>query len=280
MKRLLLFMLLTALSVIAFSQGNDSLSEEQTVLRQKEYAKRMGSRLGLDARVALEMRYIVKSRIKRQLLHLLSAREEQKVMCNLTEMNILDRVQKKMMIDSIYQDSIDILLIPYNKYITGENMQHAMNLCATTVEFNDVRQRVTDKALDIARRLRRIPVLDVWDEEIGFIVKTLSKDQLYQFFMSKNAASINRDTKEVWEWLKENSLTTDLDSAKENPLAENYFYELYKFRDIYRNKPELKERNISAIHKPRLIKMSDALMRKEQEPNEVSTRPKFSGLAW
>ena len=187
------------------------------------------------------------------------------------------RMANKMSIDEFYADSINTILIAAgNPYISGENVTFALSR-AKDIELDGVRQdSIMMKALDMARRLRKNPRLDLWDEEMLLLTKTLSSRQLDKFFYVKHYPEIAKEVNKGWERLSDAGLTEQLDSVQDIIKARMYYSLRHKITDIFRNNRTARRQNLAELakEKPTMVRMIDALdkkekMLKEEEDNKT-----------
>lgn len=185
------------------------------------------------------------------------------------------RISEKMRIDLLYRDSIDMILVAaLGSKVTGDNINrilfHEKGMKLDSIQYGII----MDKALDMAHRLHDDPRIDVWDEEMKLISKTLNGKQQKLFFHLKNNTVVNRDIDTGWERLKNAGLTEQLDSAKETNLAYDYYHEMYRIKDLYRYHGTSQRKYLAELnkHKPMMVKMLDGLDKKaavteEEEKN-------------
>ena len=91
------------------------------------------------------------------------------------------------------------------------------------------------KAIDMARRIYRDHRINVWNEEMEILKKTLNKKQLRSFFVKKNSGIVTLEFNNAWKKLKEAGLTEQLDSAKDANDAINYIFKRQMIKDLYRS---------------------------------------------
>ena len=189
------------------------------------------------------------------------------------------RVANKVSIDEFYADSINtILLAANNPYISGENLTFAI-FRAKDIEIDDVRRdTIMSHALDMARRIKLNPKLDVWDEEMNVLTKTLTTRQLDKFFYIRHSTEIAREVNSGWKRLEEAGLTEELDSAQDVVKARMYLTQQRKIYDIWRHHDAQRRQNLDELGKqmPPLIRLLDALNRREKI-NEEENKNKTIG---
>ena len=177
----------------------------------------------------------------------------------------------KMRIDTQYQDSIDILLIPeYYNRISGDNISYALHARRAVRMDSTQYNYLMGKALDMAHRLRKNPRLNVWNEEMEILTKTLTKEQLDRFFHDKNARSVTKEIHAGWKRLVDAGLAEQLDSVNDVARAYYYFQDRQKIRDLYKYNGTAQRKYLAELNKnmPTMIRMLDGLDKKARLDNE------------
>lgn len=175
------------------------------------------------------------------------------------------RVRNKMLIENVYQDSINTVLIPaYNNHLSGENVSYALHCCRQLHLDQAQYSYIMTKAIDMARRIRRDYRTNVWNEEMEILKKTLDKKQLRSFFVAKNAVKITDEFDKAWAKLKSAGLTEQLDSAKDANDAVNYMFNRQMIKDLYRGYGTPQKKNLAELDKskPKMIHMLEGLDKK------------------
>ena len=216
--------------------------------------------------VRLNARYYIPADKQALIRQYVSNREFHKVCLEfLLPDSLQQRVKRKIGLDEHYQDSIDMVLIPeYGNKISGDNISYALH-SRKYIKLDDAQyDYMLAKALDMAHRIRRNRTLNVWNEEMEIIRKTLSKEQLYKFFRNKNSAKVTKEARQAWKRICEAGLDTQLDSVKDMSLAISYFNERQRIKDIYRYYGTSQKKYLAELsrHMPPMIKMLDSLDKK------------------
>lgn len=190
----------------------------------------------------------------------------------------------KMRVDTQYQDSIDMLLIPeYYNRISGDNISYALHAKRAVRMDSTQYDYLMGKALDMAHRLRRNPRLNVWNEEMEILTKTLTKEQLDRFFRDKNARSVTKEMQAGWKRLTDAGLAEQLDSVNDMARAYYYFQERQKIKDLYRYNGTTQRKHLAELNKsmPTMIKMLDGLDKKARiEENERNNKTVGKEFVW
>ena len=198
--------------------------------------------------------------------------------------SIKRRVMIKMRIDAQYQDSIDMLLIPeYYNRISGDNISYALHAKRAVRMDSTQYDYLMGKALDMAHRLRRNPRLNVWNEEMEILTKTLTKEQLDRFFRDKNARSVTKEMQAGWKRLTDAGLAEQLDSVNDMARAYFYFQERQKIKDLYKYNSTAQRKHLAELNKsmPTMIRMLDGLDKKARiEENERNNKTVGKEFVW
>ena len=228
--------------------------------------------------VAFRLKYRVPDEKVNELSYYVKERERRKKCYDyLYGDSILARVRCKMEVDSIYRDSINTILIPVlGNRISGDNislaLSHSKFVGLDTAQYS----YLMDRAVAIARKMHFNPRVNVWNEEMDVLRKTLDKEQLMRFFLDKNGASVTREAKEGWKKLVDAGLTEQLDSAKDMRLALTYFFRRHEIKDLFRYYGTSQKKYLAELdkHKPPMVQMLATLEKKEREAARVKQREK------
>lgn len=278
-KKLIFFVqlfLLSATSVAVAQVPPDTLRKYRQVINET------ANENGHEAYIEMRDKYVVDRRDVKRIQRLLFKREKRKAICRYMYPNsIHDRVKAKRHIDEIYRDSLDAILIPFNKGISGENISAAL-LTARALKMDESKYKtVLDKALSIARQKRINPDTDTWDEELDLIKATFDKEQMKNFFSIKDAKEATDKMNEAWKAVCEAGQAEELDSATECAKAYMYIREELRLRCIYRNKKDILDRNLKNLHRqmPPLLRRQEALL-KGNDATEEKRNEDNNGIIW
>ncbi len=194
--------------------------------------------------------------------------------------SIFRRVTCKHEIDSVYRDSINIILIPLKgSNISGTNISLALFYAKMIKLDNAQYQYIMDKALNMARRIYLNPRLNVWNEEMDVLRKSMTQQQLRIFFQNKNANIVTKEIDDGWQRLVETGLSEKLDSAKEYPLAYAYYHERQMVKDLFRNYGTTQKKYLAELdkHMPPMVKMIATLNKKNNLVENRQTTNKNIG---
>lgn len=252
-------------SGVAFGQGVQMTDEESKVLdRHKD---EMSDRVRIasdDAFTAYCINYHVPRFRNRQFYSLVCRREARKAAYDyIYPESAAKRVRAKMAIDSLFEDSLNAILIPYNN-ISGENLSYAIRIAKVNDVDSAQYEYLMAKALELARKLKKNPRLNVWNDDINTVRQTLSEKQLRRFLSLKNGMKVTQKMRTAWQKLADAGLTAELDSARDCAQAYMYYFEEQRINDLYRYYGTSKKKYMAELVKkmPRMVKMYDALGKK------------------
>ena len=228
--------------------------------------------------VALGLKYKVPADKANKLSYYVKERERRKVCYNyLYGDSILTRVRCKLEIDSIYRDSINALLIPVpGNRISGDNISLAL-AHRKLVGLDDAQyDYLMDRAVAMARKIYANPRVNVWNEEMDILRKTLTKTQLTNFFFDKNGKSVTKEIKTGWQKLVAAGLAEQLDSVKDVSLAFTYYHKRQKIKDLFRYYGTSQKKYLAELdkHKPPMVQMLATLEKEEREAARKEQREK------
>ena len=184
------------------------------------------------------------------------------------------RVQNKLVIEKFYQDSINAILIPeHRNNLSGENVSYALH-CQRLLRLDSIQYTyIMDKAINMARRIRKNYRINLWNEEMDILKKTLDKGQLRSFFARKNDAKVTDEFEKAWMKLKKADLTEQLDSAKDAKDAINYIQNRQMIKDLYRYYGTPQKKYLAELDKskPKMMKMLEGIDKKARVEEKKKT---------
>lgn len=184
------------------------------------------------------------------------------------------RVKNKITIERVFQDSINTILIPTcQHHISGENLSYALH-CRNMLNLDSAQYAyIMDKALSMARRIRKDYRVNLWNEEMEVLRKTLDKGQLWSFFRRKNYLKVLDEFDKAWDKLKEADLTEQLDSAKDAKEAIKYMHCRQMIKDLYRGYGTSQKKYLAELDKskPKMMRMLDGIDKKARVEEKRKT---------
>lgn len=232
----------------------------------------------------IEKRYIVPPDGYAKLDHYVMNRELKYICQDFLYKDSLDkRVFDKIVIENIYRDSINSILIPqYENHISGDNVSMALYYSKSLHLDSTQYSYIMAKAIDMARRIYRDHRINVWNEEMEILKKTLNKKQLRSFFVKKNSGIVTLEFNNAWKKLKEAGLTEQLDSAKDANDAINYIFKRQMIKDLYRSYGTPQKKYLAELdkNKPKMMSMLEGLDKKARLKEEEKTKTVSKEFVW
>lgn len=232
----------------------------------------------------IEKRYIVPQDGYAKLYHYVMNRELKYICQDFLYKDSLDkRVFDKIVIENIYRDSINSILIPqYENHISGDNVSMALYYSKSLHLDSTQYSYIMAKAIDMARRIYRDHRINVWNEEMEILKKTLNKKQLRSFFVKKNSGIVTLEFNNAWKKLKEAGLTEQLDSAKDANDAINYIFKRQMIKDLYRSYGTPQKKYLAELdkNKPKMMSMLEGLDKKARLKEEEKTKTVSKEFVW
>lgn len=232
----------------------------------------------------IEKRYIVPPDGYAKLDHYVMNRELKYICQDFLYKDSLDkRVFDKIVIENIYRDSINSILIPqYENHISGDNVSMALYYSKSLHLDSTQYSYIMAKAIDMARRIYRDHRINVWNEEMEILKKTLNKKQLRSFFVKKNSGIVTLEFNNAWKKLKEAGLNEQLDSAKDANDAINYIFKRQMIKDLYRSYGTPQKKYLAELdkNKPKMMSMLEGLDKKARLKEEEKTKTVSKEFVW
>ncbi len=271
----------------SFAQSTLNTEEEAKAI--EKHKKEMKDRVSIatdDAFTAYCINYHVPRSKNKQFYSLVSRREERKAAYDyIYQKSPYKRVKAKMAVDSLYEDSLNAILIPYNK-ISGENVSYALRIAEVNNVDSTQYEYLMSKALELARKLKKNPRLNVWNDDINTVRQTLTEEQQKRFLALKNAGKVTAKMRTAWQKLAEAGLTAELDSARECAQAYMYYFEEQRINDFYRYYGTSKRKYMAELvkHTPKMVRMYDAIGKKariaERKKKAAADKTVGKEFAW
>ena len=286
MRRFVTLMTFGVCCCFAYSQQSMMNKRERyAVLEHFDECKHVVFLNAEDAYAELCLKYHVESKDSVYLSRLLTRREWHKCAHNFLDSVPTVRVREKMRIDSLYQDSIDALLIPFNHQISGKSISLALQLSEHFKLSNRKHRLLMDKALAFARMKRRNPLAWFAKEEMDVMKKVLTRKQIEIVLNEKNSLDARVKACKIWNDLEKAGLSEELDSAGQMFLLEKYFTLDMFYRDYFVGDDVTMKNNLDDLYRqrPRGIKMHEAMNTRRQieaEAKEEKKKKVGDAFAW
>ncbi len=260
-----------------------SEQEEWIYAENAEALNFRGNAVGSDALEELVQKYCVLTSDAGFLKKLFVEREIRKATYDYMDYKPWDKMLCKQRIDSLYQDSINARLIPYNPSVAGEVITMAVRLSKSVGASPETKGRIVALGLDVARRKRLNPNY-FYDKEIMDSLRTfLKKDQLVRILVTKNSDAAKQKAVRSWENAVREGLVVDEDSVDAIDKARDYYTSEGVINDLYVGHESARMKNLSALWKrqPLLVRMDGAIQRKADLKNRKEEESKTdNNLEW
>ena len=272
--------------VCASSQPLAYSKDESKVLQEHESdLQQFVDRVSEDAYVTLCLKYRVDVKDRLHLMNLVRDREYRKYAHNFLDNTPRQRVMEKMKIDSVFQDSIDALLIPENHEISGRSISMALKLAKPLKLSNKKYTFLMDKAITFARMKRKNPTVWFARSEMDAMKKVLNRKQIETVLNEKNGYEAHFNACRIWNDLEKAKLTEELDSVGQMYLLEKYFTLDMFYRDYFVGDDETMRNNLDELYKnrPDGIRMHEALNTRKRvnaEAKEEKKKRVSNTYAW
>lgn len=199
-------------------------------------------------------------------MKLLLEREFRKATCDYIFNVPKDRVKNKRRIDELYQDSIDVRLLPHNDKLAGANVSIALRL-ADRLEINAEKyNKIMSLGLRVAKHLRKDPLYKYNVEVMDSLRNFLTKEQLVMILRSKNAVQTVNKAVATWNEVKAAGLTENEDSASCTQNAIGYLLKEHVINDMFVGHDKVLKKNLTDLRKeqPHIVRMSESIKKKEE----------------
>ncbi len=239
---------------------------------------------GQDAVTELRMKYLIPEEDMTFMYRLLTEREVRKATYDYTRTDPYERVRCKQRIDNLYQDSIDIRLIPYNNNVAGEIISIATRMAKTLGVSTENRAAIISLGLDVAGHLRKDPRYYYDIVVMDSLRSLMTKEQLTRMLRSKNAVRSVDKARGAWAAVKAAGLIEDEDSVECCKVAIEYYLQENVINDMFAGHDKVIRNNLSALWKrqPLIVRMREAMRKEEtlKKQNEEKYESNDNSMAW
>ncbi|MBO4397125.1 MAG: hypothetical protein J5805_01170 [Bacteroidaceae bacterium] len=281
-KLLILALLLSAAS--AHSQILPFSEEELTVARQHQQELSLLTHFSAhDAFAQLKLDYSVWHEHSNYLLNLFQEREFRKHICDFIENDAMKRVGMKQSIDSLYQDSIDVRLLPFNDKLAGAAIQHSLHMLFVRKQTATPQYKAIESiGLKVAKRLRKNPFYNYKKEVMGCLKKNLTSSQLNSVLTTKNLTAAINKTDELMRKLQSAGMISQIDSTSEKEKAAAYYISEMNIYDMYEDNEQILKNNLRELWKqqPQSVRMAESLNQKAILQKKKEERTINENLVW
>lgn len=238
---------------------------------------------GQDALTELRQKYLVPKEHSDFLLRLCTEREVRKATYDYTCNNSSERVKNKQMIDSLYQDSIDVRLMPYNTSIAGEPICIALRMSKALGVNGNRHDDIQKVGLAVAKRLRKNPNYYYEVLVMDSLRTFLTKEQLTSLLRSKNAVNAVIKARKAWEDVKAAGLIEEEDSTTNCKKAIEYYLQESVINNMFVGHDKTLKSNLTELwkHQPLLVRMNESKKKTDNlEQKKKYDEENDNELAW
>lgn len=193
-----------------------------------------------------------------------------------------ERVTIKKRLDNLYQDSIDVRLLPNNEKLAGANVSIALRFADKMGVSPENYNKIMRLGLRVAKHLRRNPRYNYDVEVMDSLRKILTKEQLVTVLRSKNAVRAVNKAVTTWNEVKTAGLIENEDSASCTQSAIGYFLEEYIINDMFVGHDKVLKKNLYDLSKqqPIIVRMNGSIKKKEELIRKKEEENEFNEMAW
>lgn len=217
-----------------------------------------------DVYVTFVGKYKCEKSMKKRIHDLCFERERRKYLYNYMDISVPMRIHYKAAIDSIYQDSINRLLIPTNHMISGQLISLVLGIPDILGVDSSKYQQLMDMALEFARRKASDPCAYLAKDEIEVLKNILSRKQVERAINIKNYEISKKRAENAWQELSKAGIVNATDSIQSISKAITYYRKEMLILDYFVDDRELIDNNLRDLYmqKPKIINMYEGLLQK------------------
>ena len=177
-----------------------------------------------------------------------------------------DRVANKKRLDDLYQDSIDVRLLPHNDNLAGANVSIALRFADKMGVTPENYSKIISLGLSVAKHLRKDPRYNYDVEVMDSLRNFLSNEQLVRILRSKNAVQAVNKGIATWNEIKVAGLIENEDSASCCNNAIEYYLQESTINEMFVGHEKILKKNLSDLWKkqPLIVRMNGSIKKKEE----------------
>jgi hypothetical protein len=193
----------------------------------------------------------------------------------------MERLKKKMTIDSIYQNLIDTCLMRYDEKTAGAMIKITLRLADGLKIGSQVQEKVKQLGLEVAHERRRNPCHKEDAQVMSGLKKLLTRPQLMEIINAKNARPAAERSKAVWEELRDSGYVSAADSAKEYGKMIHYYIAEMGINDLYVDNDDMRMRNLTDLwgRQPVFVRKYESI-RRRKETMRMKTTIEGNQMVW
>ena len=216
--------------------------------------------LAEDEFVSLHKSYLMTSEQEAKIHEYCYNKEREKYLLNYMPVSVGQRLEEKNCIDSLYRDSINSVLIPFNPHITGQTIGTVFRNAPYIHLTDEKYQTLMQQALGFARKLYRNPCAYIAREEMDVLRKELTHEQLENIINWKNSKEARAKAVYLWQNVCDSEDISRADSTDQTNRAYLYYLKEMYIRDYYVGEKELIDNNLNDLYarKPKVVRIYEA----------------------
>ncbi len=282
-------LLVTAIGLILASGAHASILEwsQDEIRVYEENTEALAFRCKIaseDAFQELRQAYYLPQEEESFVYLLMLEREQRKATYDYICNTPWDRVANKKRLDDLYQDSIDVRLLPHNNNLAGTNVSIALRLADKMKVSTENYSKIMHLGLNVTKHLRKDPRYNFEVEVMDSLRNFLNKEQLYRILSSKHAVACVNKGMGTWKELKTMGMIENEDSALCCNQAIDYYLMESIVNEMYIGHEKQLRKNLSDLWKkqPLLVRMIGAVKKKEDlvKKKEEENDNKNNEMVW
>jgi hypothetical protein len=281
-------LLVAAFGLVLAANANATIFEwtSDELAVQKDYAEKWSFMCKISAEDAfqvLRQNYVLPKKEEIFVLSLIFERECRKATYNILSDTPWERVANKKRIDDLYQDSIDVRLLPYNDKVAGANISMALRFADNMGIGKENYTKIMNLGLSVAKHLRIDPSYNYDIEVMDSLRNYLKKTQLIEMLSAKHALTCIQKGVATWNELQNAGMVMDEDSATCCNQAIDYYTMECVINEMFVGHEKQLKKNLSDLWKrqPLIVRMSGSLRNKKELTSKKSdNEPEVNDLKW
>ena len=280
-------LLVTAMGFLALAcaHASDFKWTEDELRIYEENIKDMSFRCKIAAQDAfqeLRQTYYLPQEDENFVYKLILEREVRKATYDYLSETSKDRVANKKRLNDLYQDSIDVRLLPHNDNVAGANIGISLRLAKTLGVSAENYGKILQLGLSVCKHLRKDPRYNYDVEVMDSLRNFLTKNQLCEILTSKHAVECVNKGIATWNEVKGAGLIENEDSASCCNQAIDYYIMECIVNDMFVGHDKVLKKNLSDLWKkqPLIVRMNGSIKKKEELAKKKEEENERNEMAW
>lgn len=280
-------LLATAVGLLLASSAHPAILEwsQNEIHTYLENREALGFRCKVAAEDAFqEMRqiYYLPSEDETFVYQLMLERETRKATYDYICDTPWERVENKKRIDDLYQDSIDVRLLPHNDNMVGETVCISLRFAPKIGVSAENYDKIMQLGLKVCKHLRKDPRYNYDVEVMDSLRNYMTKNQLYEVLASKYALECINKGVTAWNYLKNAGMIENEDSALCCSQAIDYYIMESVINEMFNGHEKQLKKNLSDLWKkqPLIVRMDGAVKKKDALVKKKEEEDSNNEMAW